>query len=83
MALALNGANQWPSGKNLVLFGEKRSVRTRQTLMERMQQVGDALADTAKDVETYQKEHPEFAPIARQMVELWEAGARESLSAGW
>lgn len=80
MALTLNDTNQWPSGKNLILFGEKRSVGTRQTLVERMERVGDALTGTAKDIERYAKEHPEFTQIGRQMVEQWEAGARESLS---
>jgi serine/threonine-protein kinase HipA len=80
MALTLNGTNQWPSAKDLVLFGEKRSVGTRQKLLERMERVGDALADTAKDIQAYGKENPEFAPIGRLMVEQWEAGTRESLS---
>jgi serine/threonine-protein kinase HipA len=80
MALTLNGSNQWPSGKNLIKFGEKRSLGSRHTLAARMERIRDALAETAKDVEVYGKGHPEFADTGRRMVAQWEVGARDSLS---
>jgi serine/threonine-protein kinase HipA len=79
MALTLNGTNQWPSAKNLALFGEQRSLGSRRILAQRMERIGDALRDTAKDVEAYGTEHPEFASIGRLMLEQWERGARGSL----
>jgi serine/threonine-protein kinase HipA len=80
MALTLNGTSLWPSAKNLLLFGEKRSIGAPKTLLERMERIGDALSETAKDVEGYAKAHPEFAEIGRGMLEQWEIGRRESLS---
>jgi serine/threonine-protein kinase HipA len=80
MALTLNGTNQWPSAKDLILFGEKRSLGTRQTFLRLFERISDALGETAQEVETYWKEHSEFAPIGRRMVEQWEIGLRDSLS---
>lgn len=80
MALTLNGSNQWPSAKNLILFGEKRSLGTRQTLMKCLERVGDALVDTAKEIEAYGKDHPEFKNVGRRMVEQWEIGAWSSIA---
>src|SRR5208283_2769063 len=80
MALTLNGSNQWPPAKELIQFGERRSVGTRQTLARIFERIGDALAETARDVEAYGKEHPEFTVLGRQMVAEWEAGRGESLT---
>jgi serine/threonine-protein kinase HipA len=80
MALTLNGTSLWPSAKNLLLFGEKRSVGAPKTLLAQMERIGDALSETARDVEAYMREHPEFAEIGRGMLEQWEIGRRESLS---
>jgi serine/threonine-protein kinase HipA len=80
MALTLKGTNEWPSAKNLILFAEQRSLGTRQILLERLERIADALADTEKDLEAYGKEHPEFAPIGQQMVEQWDTGLKTSLS---
>jgi serine/threonine-protein kinase HipA len=80
MALTLNGSTAWPSGKELLRFGESRSLGARRSLLERFERIGDALAETANDVLAYGKEHPEFAAIGKQMVEQWQAGLRHSLS---
>lgn len=80
MALTLNGSNQWPSARNLISFGEKRSLGTRQTLVQRLERIGDALVDTAKDIEDYGNDHPEFAEIGRRMIEQWEIGAWSSIA---
>ena len=76
----MNGSNQWPSAKDLVQFGEQRSVGTRAAFQKIFERIADALAETAKDVETYGQEHPEFAAIGRRMIEEWETGRRESLT---
>src|ERR1700722_11401897 len=63
MALTMNGSNQWPSAKDLIQFGEGRSLGTRQTFLKLFERIGDALTDTSKDIEAYSREHPEFAAI--------------------
>jgi serine/threonine-protein kinase HipA len=80
MALTMNGSNQWPSAKDLIQFGERRSLGTRQTFLKLFERIGDALTDTAKEVESYSQARPEFAPIGRRMIEQWEIGRRESLT---
>lgn len=79
MALTLNGSNQWPSAKDLIQFGERRSLGTQRTIVKILEQIADALTDTARQVEAYAKEHPEFASTGRRMVEQWELGRQESL----
>ena len=79
MALTLNGSNLWPAAKDLVQFGERRSVGTRQTFIRVFERIADALADTARDVEAYAKENPAFSPVGHGMLEQWKIG-RQSLS---
>jgi serine/threonine-protein kinase HipA len=79
MALTMNGTNQWPSAKDLIQFGERRSLGTQRTFLKIFEQIADALADTAREVEAYAKDRPEFAGTGRRMVEQWEVGRRESL----
>jgi serine/threonine-protein kinase HipA len=80
MALTMNGSNQWPSAKDLIQFGEGRSLGTRQMFLKLFERIGDALTDTSRDVEAYSREHPEFTAIGRRMVEQWEIGRRESMT---
>jgi len=80
MALTLNGTNQWPTAKDLIRFGEGRSLGTRRMLVEILGRISDALSDTETDIKAYSKEHPEFAPVADQMIAQWEVG-RDSLKA--
>jgi serine/threonine-protein kinase HipA len=79
MALTLNGSNQWPSAKELIQFGERRSLGTRAAFLRVFERIGDALADTAKEVAAYGQERGEFAAIGQRMREQWENGWRESL----
>ena len=79
MALTLNGSNQWPSARDLVQFGERRSLGTRAAFVKIFERIGDAMADTAREIERYGQERPEFAPIAQRMMEQWDLGRRESL----
>jgi serine/threonine-protein kinase HipA len=78
MALTLNGSNLWPSAKDLVQFGERRSIGTRQTFVRVFEHIADALTETARDVESYARENPAFSPVGRGMLEQWDAG-RQSL----
>ncbi len=82
MALTLNGTNQWPSAKDLLRFGEGRSIGSRKTLLEVFERISDALVATAHDVESYTREHPEFEAIAQQMTEQWEIGRKTALKIG-
>ena len=79
MALTLNGTNQWPSSRDLIRFGEGRSLGTRRTLTEIFERICDALSDTKKDVLAYLRDHSEFAAVADQMMKQWEIG-RASLT---
>jgi serine/threonine-protein kinase HipA len=79
MALTLNGANQWPTGKELIRFGEGRSLASGPALLQTLECVCDALSDTEEEMLTYGKEHSEFAEVAGQMSAQWKIG-RDSLS---
>jgi len=74
MALTLNGTTRWPTAKDLIRFGEQRSLGSRHTISQILERVCDALADTARVVQAYGREHPEFELIGRQMLEQWELG---------
>jgi serine/threonine-protein kinase HipA len=74
MALTLNGTNQWPTAKDLIRFGEGRSLGTRRALVEILERVGQALSDTTRDVENHSTEHPEFASVAHGILAQWEQG---------
>ena len=79
MALTLNGTNQWPTAKDLIRFGEGRSLGTRQKLAEILERIGDAISETAMELRAHGEEHPEFAAVAARMQEQWNVG-RESLA---
>jgi len=80
MALTLNGTNQWPAAKDLIRFGEGRSLASRKDLLRVLDRISQALAETRQEVTAHGKEHPEFATIGRQMLEQWEAGRKSSLT---
>ena len=80
MALTLNGTNQWPSAKDLMRFGEGRSLGSRRTLKQIFERISDALSASIPDAREYGKEHPEFVPTCMQMLEHWELGRRQSLA---
>jgi serine/threonine-protein kinase HipA len=81
IALTLNGTNQWPSAKDLIRFGEGRALGSRRMILQIFERISDALSATTHDVEEYGMEHPEFALVGRQMLEQWEVGRAQSLSA--
>jgi serine/threonine-protein kinase HipA len=71
MALTLNGTNMWPTGKQLLRFGESRSLGTRQQLLSIFEKIGDAMDQTLKKMRAYSKLHPEFRPIGQRMSQEW------------
>ncbi len=80
MALTLNGTNQWPSADDLARFGEGRALGSRRALTQIFERISDVLSATCADVSAYGAEHPEFAPVGRQMLEQWELGRKHSLA---
>lgn len=76
MALTLNGTNQWPSAKDLIRFGEARSLGTRRALIEVFERISDSLSDTARDIKAHTKQNREFAPVADNMMVQWEEGRK-------
>jgi serine/threonine-protein kinase HipA len=78
MALTLNGTNKWPTAKDLIRFGEGRSLGTLRFLTGIFERMGDAMTDVGAEVEAYTKDHPEFAQVGELMLKQWEIG-RESI----
>lgn len=76
MALTLNGTNQWPAAKDLIRFGEGRSLGARRKLVEILELIRDSLEDTAKEISAYGKNHPKFTAISEQMIFQWEEGRK-------
>jgi serine/threonine-protein kinase HipA len=74
MALTLNGTNMWPTGKELLRFGESRSLGTRQQLLSIFEKIGDAMDQTLKKMRAYSKLHPEFRPVGQRMSQEWTVG---------
>lgn len=79
MALTLNGTTHWPSRKDLQRFGEARALSTPSRIRQILQRISDALSTVGPDLRVYANEHPEFAPIGKQMLEQWEIGREASL----
>ncbi len=77
MALTLNGTNQWPTGKELVRFGEAKSLGSRQELLHIFERISEALAEVATCMRKYSEEHPEFEEIGRRISEEWDIGRAE------
>jgi serine/threonine-protein kinase HipA len=76
MALTLNGTNQWPTAKELIRFGEGRSLGTRRSLSEILERICDAVSDVSKDLLAYGKRHPEFATVGELILQQWEIGSQ-------
>jgi hypothetical protein len=44
-----------------------------------LERIGEAIRETAKEVQSYTKQHPEFAEIGRRLPQEWESGSATSL----
>jgi serine/threonine-protein kinase HipA len=78
MALTLNGTTKWASAKELQRLGETRGG-TPARVREIFERIAAAMAETANELRTYIKGHPEFEEIGNRMLQQWEQGIALSL----
>jgi serine/threonine-protein kinase HipA len=79
LALTLNGTTQWPATKDLKKLGETRGGGTPAKIRQILGRIDEAIRETAKEVRSYRKEHPEFAELGQRLLEEWETGSASSL----
>jgi serine/threonine-protein kinase HipA len=79
LALTLNGKTKWPSAKELSKFGETRTSGTPAKIRLILDRVKEAIRETAKEVQSYIKQHPEFNEVGQRMLQEWEKGSATSL----
>jgi serine/threonine-protein kinase HipA len=79
LALTLNGTTQWPTAKQLRKLGETRAVGTPAKIRQILERVDEAILESAKDVQSYTKQHPEFAEIGPRLLQEWENGSATAL----
>jgi serine/threonine-protein kinase HipA len=79
MALTLNGTTRWPSVKELRRLGETRMAGTPAKVKQILERIDEAMTQTAAEVRSYIKQHPDFAEIGDQMLQEWEHGSAHSL----
>jgi serine/threonine-protein kinase HipA len=79
LALTLNGSTRWPAAKELRRLGETRGVGTPSKIRQILERITEAIQTTTKEVQSYAKEHPEFAEIGQRMLQEWETGVNSSL----
>jgi hypothetical protein len=77
--LTLNGSTQWPTAKELRRLGETRAGGTPAKIRHMLERIDEAIQETATEVRSHIKRHPEFAGIGRRMLQEWESGSRTSL----
>lgn len=79
LALTLNGTTQWPDNKALRRLGETRMHGTPAKVREILEHISDAMAQTEVDLQSYSKDHPEFADIGHRVLKEWASGRQLSL----
>ncbi|MDF0676929.1 MAG: type II toxin-antitoxin system HipA family toxin [Nitrospira sp.] len=79
MALTLNGTTRWPNAKELRRLGETRMAFPPSKVKGILAGIEQAMAHTLSEIRLYAKDHPDFADIARRMIEEWEKGMALSL----
>ena len=79
MALTLNGTTQWPDAKVMRRLGETRMHGSPSKVRQILQRIVDALSETATDVRTYIREHPEFKQVGEAILAAWQKGQDLSL----
>ena len=79
LALTLNGSTKWPTAKELRRLGETRAGCTPAKIRQMLERIGEAIAETAKELQSYSKEHPEFTEIGQRILQEWESGSAASL----
>jgi serine/threonine-protein kinase HipA len=81
LALTLNGTTRWPTAKELRKLGETRAGGTPAKIRQVLERIADAIQETAREVHSYMKEHPEFLEIGQRMLQEWENGVNSALRA--
>jgi serine/threonine-protein kinase HipA len=81
LALTLNGTTQWPNNKALRLLGETRMHGTPAKVREILERISDAMSQTAVDLQSYVKSHPDFTDVGQRMLREWTSGRQLSLQA--
>ncbi|HEY3127915.1 MAG TPA: HipA domain-containing protein [Acidobacteriota bacterium] len=74
LAFTLNGTTQWPDAKALRRLGETRMHGAPAKVRQILQRIADALSETASEIQTYMKSHPEFTEIGNGMLAAWGTG---------
>ena len=77
MALTLNGSTEWPSGKELVRFGEARSLGSPRVLKSILEQTCDALSRTASLIKAHMKSKPALRDVGSRILHEWNEGIAE------
>jgi serine/threonine-protein kinase HipA len=81
MALTLNGSTKWPTAKELQRLGETRMSGTPARVRQILERIADAICSVSAEVQSYLKDHPDFADVGKRMLEEWEKGTALSLKA--
>jgi len=81
LALTLNGSTQWPTTRELKKLGETRAGGTPAKIKQILERIAEATYETAIEVRSYAKEHPEFADLGERIIHEWESGVNTSLRA--
>ena len=79
LALTLNGTTRWPTAKELRKLGETRAGGTPTKIRQILERIDQAIMETAKEVQSYAKDHPEFAEVGQRLLQEWESGSATSL----
>jgi serine/threonine-protein kinase HipA len=79
LALTLNGSTEWPSARDVKKFGETRMGSTPMKVKLILERIHEAMQETAKEVRSYIKRHPEFEEFGQRMLQEWEQGSAASL----
>jgi serine/threonine-protein kinase HipA len=79
LALTLDGSTRWPAARELRKLGETRAGGTPAKVKQTLQRIDEAIQETATELRSYMKEHPEFAGIGQRMLQEWESGSNTSL----
>jgi serine/threonine-protein kinase HipA len=74
LALTLNGSTTWPTAKELRKFGETRAGGTPAKIRQILERIAEAIQETTREVQSYTKEHPQFAEIGQRMLQEWVGG---------
>ena len=79
LALTLNGTTKWPTARELRKLGETQAGAKPAKVRSILGRIDDAMQETAKEVRSYIKRHPEFKEIGKKMLHEWGKASADSL----